>query len=249
MITRLVWAIVGMSWLCGCQGVPDRRPLLIVASDLNNMPFAGVDAHGHPVGRDVEMMQILTDRCGYRLQWSRMPFDQLLPQVVDGRVDAVCATLGITAERAQRVLFSPPYFDTAIAVVVRVGRDEPATLAALAGKRVSAAAGTTSERAVRDRLAGARGVFENKAGASALYRLLAGEVDGAVMDGPAADKLVADSTGKLRRLREPLARERYALAFPKTHSEVAARLGQALAELRASGGLADLDRRYGLRGN
>lgn len=233
-------------WLCSCQSTVHSLPPLVVASDLDNLPFAGVAEDGTAIGRDVEMMQLLCERTGYQLEWSRMPFDQLLPKVIAGRVDVVCATLGITEERAEQVLFSRPYFDTAIAVVVRAGAGEPSTLAALAGKRVTGGLGTTSERAIRNRLKHAHGVFENKEGVSALYRLLRGEIDGAVMDGPAADKLVAESSGKLLRMVEPLDHERYALAFPKSHSAIAARFDQALEELRTSGALRGLDRRHGL---
>ncbi len=246
MLTRRFMVVVVLLGLCACQSMPWTRPKLIVASDLDNLPFAGVAADGTPIGRDVEMMQLLCERAGYQLVWSRMPFDQLLPKVIAGRVDVVCATLGITAERAERVLFSRSYFDTAIAVVVRAGANEPKTLAELAGKRVTGGVGTTSERAIRNRLQHAHGVFENKENVSALYRLLRREIDGAVMDGPAADKLVQASSGKLHRIAEPLERERSALAFPKSQSQVAASLGRALEELRVSGVLRDLDRRHGL---
>lgn len=247
MISRLGWAIAVLVMWTGCHGPPTSAGRLVVASDLDNLPFAGIDAAGQPLGRDVEMMELLASRSGYQLVWSRMPFDRLLPMATEGRVDVVCATLGITEERAQRVLFSAPYFTTQIVAVVRVGEAEPGSLAALAGKRVSGAAGTTSERAIRKCLPDARGVFENKENASVSYRLLTGEIDAAVMDGPAADKLVAGSSGRLRCLAEPLARERYALVFPKSRPEIAQRVGRALEDLRTSGALEDLDRRHGLR--
>ncbi|MGK0302698.1 MAG: ABC-type amino acid transport substrate-binding protein [Planctomycetota bacterium] len=232
-----------------CRTVVTPRPTLVVASDLDNMPFAGVAEDGTPIGRDVEMMQRLCERAGFECKWSRMPFDQLLPKVEVGRVDVVCATLGITEERAQRVLFVGPYFDTEIAVVVRVGGREPQSLQDLNRLRVSGAAGTTSQRAIIRHLPGARGVFENKTGGSGLFRLVSREIDAAVMDGPAADKLVTQSDGKLRRLQKPLDRERYALALPKSHAGVAARLQQALSEMQSSGELQILDRRHGLTGN
>ncbi|MFT4842266.1 MAG: glutamine transport system substrate-binding protein [Planctomycetota bacterium] len=236
--------------LCSCQVGPDSRvPSLLVASDLDNMPFAGVAADGTPIGRDIEMMQRLCERAGFELSWSRMPFDQLLPKLEDGRVDVVCATLGITEERAQRVLFVGPYFETEIAVVVRVGEREPQSLADLNKLRVSGGAGTTSQRAIIRHLPGAHGVFENKNGGSGLFRLVSREIDAAVMDGPAADKLVAQSAGKLRRLQKPLDRERYALALPLRYVDVAARLRQALNKMQSSGELRELDRRHGLAGN
>ncbi len=235
--------------LCSCQSSPQPRTSLVVASDLDNMPFAGVAADGSPIGRDVEMMQQLCERAGFEVSWSRIPFDQLLPKVEAGRVDVVCATLGITEERARRVLFVGPYFDTEIAVVVRVGDREPQSLEDLDKLRVSGGAGTTSQRAIIRHLPGAHGVFENKTGGSGLFRLVSREIDAAVMDGPAADELVVQSKGKLRRLQKPLDRERYALALPKSHAGVAARLRQALGEMQASGELRQLDRRHGLTGN
>jgi len=244
---RLVW-LLQLLLLCSCQLSPQPRASLVVASDLNNMPFAGVAEDGTPIGRDVEMMQLLCERAGFALSWSRMPFDQLLAKVEAGRVDVVCATLGITAERSRRVLFVGPYFDTEIVVVVRVGDREPQSFEDLGKMRVSGGAGTTSQRAIIRDLPDAIGVFDNKAGGSPLFRLMSREIDAAVMDGPVAAAVIEQSENKLRRLQQPLGRERYALALPKSHGAIAARLRQALDEMRASGELRALDRKYGLAG-
>ena len=143
--------------LCAaCASGPYGAAPLRVGSDLDNAPFAFVDGSGSARGRDVEMMQELAARLGRELVWVRMPFADLLPAVEEGAVDAVCATMGITPERAERVAFTRPYYHTAIAVVVRAGDDEPTSLADLDGMRVSGAAGTTSERAVRLHLPNAR---------------------------------------------------------------------------------------------
>lgn len=241
--------LLGLSWCGSCAFVAPHHGRLLVGSDLDNLPFAGVSSDGHPIGRDVEMMQMLCDRAGYELCWSRMPFEQLLPKVEAGRVDVVCATLGITAERSQRVIFSPSYFDTTIVAVVRNGDRALQMLADLNGKLVSGASGTTSELAIRRSLPGARGVFKNKTGGSALFRLMSREIDAAVMDGPAADSLVSQAAGQLRRMPEPLAVESYALALPRTHTEISARLATALLAMKRSGELADLDRKYGLSEN
>lgn len=229
-----------------CAATPPTPAPLTVASDLDNLPFAGIDADGTPTGRDVEMMELLGELIGRPLVWRRMPFDALLAAVEAGEVDAVCATLGITPEREERVVFSRPYFETAIAVVVRTGAGEPRTLADLEGRRVSAARATTSERAVRRHLAGTLGIFENERGLPAERRLLEHEVDAAVMDGPAADALVAASAGRLVRLSEDLDRERYALALPRNHADLVRRLNRALKTLESDGRLQGLNERFGL---
>ena len=50
--------VTGTLLACSAPAPPGQqaqRPL-VVASDLDNMPFAGVDEQGTPIGRDVEMM-------------------------------------------------------------------------------------------------------------------------------------------------------------------------------------------------
>lgn len=234
--------------LAGCASAhPAPVPAtLVVGSDLDNPPFAGVAADGTPTGRDVAMMELLAERLGCRLVWWRLPFDALLDAVESGEVDVVCATIGITPERAEHVAFSAPYFATAIAAVVRAGPGEPRTLTELHGRRVAAARGTTSERAVRLALPAAVLVHESEADPPPGDRLLAGEIDAAVMDRPAADALVAAAGGRLHRLAEPLAAERYALVVAKGRGDLVEHLDRALAALVADGSLARLDARYGL---
>ena len=218
---------------------------LEVASDLDNAPFAFVDGEGTPKGRDVEMMEELASRLGRELVWVRMPFAELLPTVEEGRVDAVCATMGITPERAERVSFTRPYYRTMIAVVVRSRPGEPRQLAELRGRSVSGAAGTTSERAIRQHLPGALLAVTDK-DAPTWQRLQSGEIDAAVCDGPAADAMVAASGGLLRRLEESLGGEDYALVVPRGETTLREALDSELAELEAEGWLAELDARFGL---
>lgn len=234
--------VLSLLVLCTACAAPPLR----VASDLDNMPFAGVDADGTSVGRDVEMMQELADRIGRDLVWVRMPFEQLLEAVETGEVDAVCATLGVTAERQERMAFTRPYYRTSIAVIVRSGEGEPTTLAGLKSLRVSGARGTTAARAVLAHLPHAQAVTNNPKGTPTAERLLRGEIDAAAMDGPAADALVAASGGAIARLAEDLDREDYALAVPLADKRLVRRLNHALDQLSASGWLADLDARHGL---
>ncbi len=233
---------LSLLFLAACRAAPP----IVVASDLDNAPFAFVDGSETPGGRDVEMMHELADELGRPVEWRRMPFDALIDAVVRGDVDVVCATLGVTPERAERMLFTEPYFATAIAVVARSGPREPKSIADLDGRPVAGGGGTTSERAVRLRLPRSIGVFEAKADATTAQRLLSGEVDAAVMDLPAAEKMVAASGGTLRVLAPRLDAEDYALALPPDAFELRDALNRALARLRERGTLAELDRRFEL---
>jgi ABC-type amino acid transport substrate-binding protein len=251
-------AAVLAAWLGGCRvpgdaGDPPPTPttprtagLWRVGCDFTNPPFASIGDDGRPSGRDVEMTQLVAAHLGLSLEWVRLPFEELLPALEEGRIDAVVATLGITPERAERVLFSRPYFETTIAVVVRRGVGEPRALADLAHGTVTAGAGTTAERAVLQRL-GDEVLFAGaKDGASAAELLVSNRTDGVALDEPNAVALVRSRPEELRLLPEALARERYAIAVGKRSWRTLARIDEALRALTEAGELARLDAAWGV---
>ena len=158
-----------------------------------------------------------------------------------GEIDAVIATLGATPERAERVPLSEPYFLTSLLVVVRQGDGEPTRLDELNGRTVSAGIGTTSERALRAKLSAAIAAAPSEKGESSVERLLAGEVDALIMDGPDALDFAREYPDKLAVIEEPLAEEHYVIAVKPSADELLARINAALAELRENGRLRMLD--------
>lgn len=240
--------------LASCAAAPTEEvdPVFsetwVVGSDLDNSPFASVDGDGKPIGRDVEMMVKLAERCGARIEWKRMPFDELLGSVRAGEVDIVCATMGITDERARVVQFSSPYFVTEIAVVLRAGFGAGPTLEQrLTGHRVHAARGTTSQVAVEQLLPAAELFLASKGALTSASLLTQGLVAALVMDRPAAEAIALQSHGMLVVAEERLAAENYALVFSTTRTDrLCERLNEALRELGSRGDWEQLDREYGL---
>ncbi len=236
--------------LVSCQsGHGQPRLTWRVASDLANPPFAWLDEAGVARGRDVEMAQQLAEIMNAKLEWHRMEFAVLLDALEQGEADAVIATMGATPERAERVLLSNAYFVTNLRVLVRRGANEPTSLAALDGLRVSAGIGTTSELALRDQLPRAIPAAPSEKGATSIERLLAGEVDALIMDGPDALDFAREYPNELAVLDEPLAEERYVVAVKPTGAEWLERINVALYAMRESGALSELDRRFELTTN
>ncbi|MEZ5977853.1 MAG: ABC transporter substrate-binding protein [Planctomycetota bacterium] len=232
--------------LGACASTELDDDLLVVASDLDNPPFASVDGEGRPQGRDVEMTALLAERMGVRVEWRRMPFERLIDAVAEGEVDAAVATLGTTPERAERVLFTKPYYETEIVVVVSTRPGAPRRLSALEGGTLVGGVGTTSERAIRLVYGDDAFVPGTKDGASAAELVLDGSVDGAVMDAPNARALVEQVGPTLRILDEPLAMEHYSIAVRPNAPHLREELDRALAELDADKVLDRLDREFGL---
>ncbi len=231
--------------LCACasgsigdQPRGEESAPLVAACDFTNPPFAYLDAQGTPRGHDVELAQAIAEGLERPLVWERMPFGALLDAVAEGQVDMAVATMGRTEERARRVLFSRPYFETSILALVRCGGGEPATLEELVGRAVHASPGTTSALAARRHgLAHSAPEAEGPKDASALERLLAGQVDAALMDGPDALDLAAADPGRLRVLPEPLAAEAYCVAIRPDRPDLARSIDAVIDALDAAGRL------------
>lgn len=273
-IVLVAWLLAAACVSTPLEGA--EREVLVVGSDIGNAPFAWIEgelaaaelpaawsdaragegvvvADGAPapdlraLGRDVEMAEALAAELGAKLVWKRLPFDALLAAVEAGEVDVVIATLGWTAERAARVELSRPYFRTTIEAVVRTGPGEPRSAGDLAGKRVSAGLGTTSELAVRESVPGALLRAAGDKGQTGLPGLLAGDLDALVMDGPDARDLVAAHPDAVTLLRSPLAREEYVIAVDPDQQALLAAVNRFLERQAEAGQRQDLDARFGLK--
>ncbi|MEM7262437.1 MAG: ABC transporter substrate-binding protein [Planctomycetota bacterium] len=231
---KLLAALLLGLTLSGCASTT-----LIVGSDLSNRPFAYVDENGEPAGIEVELVETIARGLGRNVEWRRMEFPELLPACAVGDVDMVAATIGITPEREQSVLFTRPYYTTRIALVTLAKIGSPTQHSELHGQPVHASAGTTSERAVRATLPDAVLVTGTKEASPAVEALTSGEVAAVVMDGPDATRLVASDPTRFREL-QPLAEERYAFAVSRTESGLRDAFSIALDALEAGGVLATM---------
>ena len=61
-------------------------------------------------GLDVEMANKLAESIGYDLEFIRMEFDELLPALLNNRIDLAISAITINPQRQQIVDFSIPYF-------------------------------------------------------------------------------------------------------------------------------------------
>lgn len=220
---------------------------LVVVSDFDNPPFSSwPEGAAEPEGLEPDIVREIAATVGRPVRWDRRPFGELLSAVAAGEGELIAATLGITAERAKLVAFSRPYFQTSIAVVVRAGPGEPASLADLAGERVGASRGTTSEAALLRALPRAVAVLDPEDGLSLEALLRAGSIRAAVMDAPVADRLVRAEPRVLRRLTPDLAEEPYGFAVALAAKDLLATIDRVLVALEAGGRMDELRQRHGV---
>ncbi|AMW32866.1 amino acid ABC transporter substrate-binding protein, PAAT family [Fervidobacterium changbaicum] len=128
-----------------------KRGKLIVGTEPTFPPFEFVDEKNQIVGFDIDIANELAKRLGVKLEIVSLPFDSLIPALLQGKIDLAIAGMTITEERAKVVDFSKPYFEANQAIVVRKdGKFEPKKLEELVGKKVAVQLGTTGDLVVSE---------------------------------------------------------------------------------------------------
>ncbi|MBS1196599.1 MAG: amino acid transporter substrate-binding protein family [Proteobacteria bacterium] len=110
------------------KGNPLAMPAIVLNGDAGVLrlgtasvtePFSFVDGSQQVVGLDIELAKRVAQQQGKKLEVVNMDFGALIPALLSGKVDMIAACITITPERAQKVLFSEPYYSGGIAALVK----------------------------------------------------------------------------------------------------------------------------------
>ncbi len=110
-------------------------------------PFGYVDEKTRQiVGYDIDFCGEIAKRLKVRLELKPVTSASRMPQLMEGNIDIIAATMTNTAERAKQIDFSDTYFLTGQKFLTRKGTVR--RLKDLAGKKIGTAKGSTSEQNV-----------------------------------------------------------------------------------------------------
>ncbi|MBJ7900487.1 MAG: ABC transporter permease subunit [Cyanobacteria bacterium RI_101] len=186
----------------------------VVATEPTFPPFEMTDeATGTLTGFDIDLIQAVGTAAGLEVQIESLPFDGIIPALQSGTIQAAISGITITAERAQSVAFSSPYFKAGLAIAVREGNETIQSLEDLKGKKIAVQIGTTGAMEAA-KIPGAEVVSFDSA-ALALQELVNRKVDAVINDGPVT--LFAIKEAGLRGVKvagESVTEEFYGIALP-----------------------------------
>ncbi len=138
-------------------------------------PFGIQDASGKPDGYDADVAKALGEFLGVQAQIVPVTGPNRIPYLLSGQVDVLVASLGITAERAEKVDFSKPYAGISIAVYGDSGL-EVADAAGLAGQSLAVARASTQDTGVTAVAPQGTDIRRFDDDASAVQALMSGQV-------------------------------------------------------------------------
>ena len=147
----IICTLVFAASLCGTAFAADtldavKKKGVLVAGVKDSTPgFGFIDEKTREiVGYDVDFVKAIANKLGVKLQLKPVTSSTRMPQLTEGNIDIIAATMTNTPERAQQIDFSYTYFMTGQKFIVKKGAVKE--LKDLDGKRIGTAKGSTSEQ-------------------------------------------------------------------------------------------------------
>lgn len=110
---------------------------LRIGVEGNYPPFTRTEADGRVTGLEIDLAQQFCERLRARCEMVKTDFDQLIPRLQSGELDAVMASLTITEKRLKEVDFSDSYYNVPSAWIARTGTVTSVLPGGMAGKAVA----------------------------------------------------------------------------------------------------------------
>ena len=127
-----------------------KKGVLVAGVKDSTPPFGYVDESRQIVGYDIDFVNAIANKLGVKVELKPVTSASRMPQLQEGHIDIIAATMTKNAERAKVIDFSHAYFLTGQKFITRKGAVN--SLKDLEGKRIGTAKGSTSEQNVKSAL-------------------------------------------------------------------------------------------------
>lgn len=219
-----------------------KSGVLIVGTEGTYKPFSYHDPKTNDLtGFDVDVAREVGKRLGLKVQFKEIPWDGMLTSLASHKIDMVANQVGIKPERLKRFDFSTPYTVSYAQIVVNKDNTTIHSVKDVKGKKAGQT--PTSNYGQMATNAGASIVSYDDM-MSAMRDVAAGRIDFSMNDRLAIAEMLKDTHLPLKTVGEPIERSESALAFPKSSSQLVAKVNKALADMQKDGTLASISKKY-----
>lgn len=195
------------------------------------------------VGFDVDLIKAINEVTDLNIEIQTYDFKGLIPALESASIDGAISAMTITEERAEKVNFSLPYYESGLCVAVRADNETIKGFDDLAGKRIGVQTGTTGEIEAK-KVPNAQIVSFDSI-VEAFMDLNNGAVDAVVNDYPVtAYYITTEGQGKAKIVGDLRTSELYGIAVPKQKPEVLEKINEALITLKENGKFAEIYKKW-----
>ena len=240
-IMCLVLTVICLLALAGCGGGTKNAEAPVQKQAAEKVLRVGIDADYPPfgyyqevnktfIGYDVELIQGVARKMGYsKVEFVDLEFNNLLPSLQDGQVDAVISCMTITDERKKAVDFTEPYLISSN-VVIGSSDTKVNNADAMKDKRIAAEVGSVHAKQAKQY---SQNVIACSNAEEALKLVLEKRADFAIMDNNTARFFITNFyNGKLTVMAElpDDKNNRIGIAVAKGNKELADKLNAGLRD-------------------
>jgi polar amino acid transport system substrate-binding protein len=191
-------------------------------------------------GFDVDLFDAVAAKFGLKTEWQPADFSSIITGVQGKKYDIGISSFTINDERKQQVAMVS-YFSAGTQWATATGNPKGIDPANACGKTVAVQTGTvqeTDDLPARQKKCGADKIkiLSFKGQDQATSAVVTGKADAMLADSPVAAYAVKQSAGKLATLGDIYEAAPYGYVLPKTETDFAAAMTEALKEVSTEGG-------------
>ncbi|MGB7194423.1 MAG: basic amino acid ABC transporter substrate-binding protein [Collimonas pratensis] len=209
----------------------------LVGAEATFAPFEYQNEQKEIVGFDVDVMNAIADKAGFKIKFVNTPFEGIFNFLAQGDRDLLASAITITDERKQTVDFSEPYFEANQLIVVP--KDSKVTkFADLKNMKVGVQSATTGDEIVQKELGKSNPNIKRLESATLVMKELeGGGVEAVVSDNGVIKNYIKNNPSEgFRFIADPeFPKEYYGIAVKKGNADLLAKVNQGLAAIKADG--------------
>ncbi len=239
--------LMALLWLPGTSGGEELR----VGVQPANPPFSDMDLNGDLRGFDVDIAEALCEALETKCLLIPTDWEDLIPSLREGRLDAVVSSMSITDERRKLVDFTRKYYESSARFIGRRGSGIEISEAGLKDRIIGVKRGTTHDDYLRDNYAGIARIRRYGQQEDALVDLVLGRLDLVLGNAIANRENFLDTkAGEDFEFVGPALREPrwfgrgIGIAVRKRDNRLRERLNKAIGAIRADGTYLQIQDRY-----
>ncbi|NVD34776.1 transporter substrate-binding domain-containing protein [Marinobacter lutaoensis] len=207
-----------------------------IAFDVPYEPFEYKDENGELTGFEVELADAMCKEIQAECEFVIQAWDGMIPGLVARKYDAIMSSMSITPERAERVLFSDPYYITPGGWFARNDFDTDVTdMEAMKGKVVGVQRGTTMDTYVTENMSGIVTIKRYTTADDMVLDLEGRRLDVVFVDYPVGEQTILSKDG-FKEVGEPVKLgEGVGVAMRQRDKDLAEQVNAALKKLKEDG--------------
>ncbi len=230
----IVAASCALAMIAGTAQAQDRN--LRVAFDIPYEPFEYRDENGELTGFEVELATAMCEELNANCEFVIQAWDGMIPGLLARKFDIIMSSMSITPERAERVLFSEPYYITPGGWFGPESFDTDVTdMDAMKGKNVGVQRGTTMDTYVTENMGGVVSIKRYTTAEDMVLDLEGQRLDAVFVDYPVGEQTILNRDGFKEVGESVKLGDGVGVAMRKRDTQLAEDINAALKKLKDDG--------------